>query len=150
MYGRMQELGSLKSLLLYVPHLSGASTLFSHPELPFLRAHLRECLKSDGCSKADILLPEFPEDSPAHTGGLQLLMTMISVGICLKDDAVKVLHSICQQIWKTQWWIQDWKKPVFIPTLMKDNAKECSNYHTIAVILHSSKVMFKILQARLY
>ena len=67
----------------------------------------------------------------------------------LKDDAVKVLHSICQQIWKTQQWPQDSKIPVFIPIPKKDNAKECSNYHTIALISHSSKVMLKILQARL-
>ena len=67
----------------------------------------------------------------------------------LKDDAVKVLHSICQQIWKTQQWPQDWERSVFIPIPKKGNAKECSNYHTIALISHSSKVMLKILQARL-
>ena len=67
----------------------------------------------------------------------------------LKDDAVKVLHSICQQIWKTQQWPQDWKRSVFIPTPKKGNAKECSNCHTIALISHASKVMLKILQARL-
>ena len=65
----------------------------------------------------------------------------------LNDDAVKVLHSICQQIWKTQQWPQDWKRSVFIPIPKKGNAKECSNYHTIALISHSSKVMLKILQA---
>ena len=67
----------------------------------------------------------------------------------LKDDAVKVLHSVCQQIWKTQQWTQDWKRSVFIPTPQKDNAKECSNHHTIALISHASKVMLKILQASL-
>ena len=67
----------------------------------------------------------------------------------LKEDAVKVLHSICQQIWKTQQWPQNWKRSVFIPTPKKGNAKECSNYHTIALISHASKVMLKILQARL-
>ena len=67
----------------------------------------------------------------------------------LKDDAVKVLHSICQQIWKTQQWPQDWKRSVFIPIPKKGNPKECSNYHTIALISHASKVMLKILQARL-
>ena len=67
----------------------------------------------------------------------------------LKGDAVKVLHSICQQIWKTQQWPQDWKRSVFIPIPKKGNAKECSNYHTIALISHTSKVMLKILQARL-
>ena len=63
----------------------------------------------------------------------------------LKDDAVKVLHSICQQIWKTQQWPQDWKRSIFIPVPKKGNAKECSNYHTIALISHTSKVMLKIL-----
>ena len=67
----------------------------------------------------------------------------------LKDDAVKVLHSICQQIWKTQQWPQDWKRSAFIPIPKKDNAKEYSNYCTIAFISHASKVMLKILQARL-
>ena len=67
----------------------------------------------------------------------------------LKDSAVKVLHSICQQIWKTQQWTQDWKRLVFIPIPKKGNAKKCSNYHTIALITHASKVMLKILQARL-
>ena len=67
----------------------------------------------------------------------------------LKDDAVKVLHSKCQQIWKTQQWPQDWKRSVFIPISKKGNCKECSNYHTVALISHASKVMLKILQARL-
>ena len=67
----------------------------------------------------------------------------------LKDDAVKVLYSICQQIWKTQQWPQDWKRSVFIPIPKMRSAKECSNYCTIALISHASKVMLKILQARL-
>ena len=67
----------------------------------------------------------------------------------LKDDAVKVLHSICQQTWKTQQWSQDWKRSVVIPIPKKGNAKECSNYHAIALISHASKVMLKILQDRL-
>ena len=67
----------------------------------------------------------------------------------LKDDAVKVWHLICQQIWKTQQWPQDWKRSVFIPIPKTGNAKECSNHHTIALISHASKVMVKILQARL-
>jgi len=67
----------------------------------------------------------------------------------LKDDAVKVLHSICLQIWKTQQWPQDWKRSIFIPIPKKGNVKECSNYHTIALISYASKVMLKILQARL-
>ena len=67
----------------------------------------------------------------------------------LKDDAVKVLHSVCQQIWKSQLWAQDWKQSVFIPIPKKDNAKECSSYCTTAGISQANKVMFKILQARL-
>ena len=67
----------------------------------------------------------------------------------LKDDAVKGLHSICQQIWKTQQWPQDWKRSFFLPIPKKGNAKKCSNYCTIALISHTSKVMLKILQARL-
>ena len=67
----------------------------------------------------------------------------------LKDDAITVLHSICQQIWETQQWPQEWKRSVFIPMPKKGNAKECSNYCTIALISHTSKVMLKILQARL-
>ena len=67
----------------------------------------------------------------------------------LKDDAVKVLHSICQQIWQTQQWPWDWKRSIFILIPKKGNAKECSNYHTIALISHTSKVMLKIFQGRL-
>ena len=67
----------------------------------------------------------------------------------LKYDAVKVLHSICQQIWKTEQWPQDWKRSVFIPIPKKGNAKECANYCTIALISHANKVMLQILQARL-
>ena len=67
----------------------------------------------------------------------------------LKDDAMKVLHSICQEIWKIQQWPQDWKRSIFIPIPKKGNPKECSNYHTIVLISHASKVMIKILQARL-
>ena len=73
----------------------------------------------------------------------------VELFLILKDDAVKVLHSICQQIWKTQQWPQDWKRSVFIPVPKKGNAKECSNYHTNALISHASKVLLKILQARL-
>ena len=67
----------------------------------------------------------------------------------VKDDAVKVLHSLCQQIWKTQQWPQDWKRSVFTPIPKTGNAKECLNYRTIVLISHASKVMLKILQARL-
>ena len=80
------------------------------------------------------------------SGGDGILVELFQI---LKDDAVKVLHSICQQIWKTQQWLQDLKRSVFIPIPKKGNAKECSNYHTIALISHASKVMLKILQARL-
>ena len=80
------------------------------------------------------------------TGGNGIPVELLQI---LKDDAVKVLHSICQQIWKTQQWAQDWKRSVFIPIPKKGNAKERSNYHTIALISHASKVMLEILQARL-
>ena len=78
--------------------------------------------------------------------GFSLLVTIFQI---LKNYAVEVLHSIYQQIWKTQQWPQDWKRSVFIPIAKKGNAKECSNYLTIALISHASKVMLKILQARL-
>ena len=80
------------------------------------------------------------------TGGDKIPIELFQI---LKDDAVKVMHSICQQIKKTQQWPQDWKRSVFIPIPKKSNAKECSNYRTIALISYSSKVMLKILQARL-
>ena len=80
------------------------------------------------------------------SGGDGILVELFQI---LKDDAVKVLHLICKQIWKTQEWPQDWKRSVFIPIPKKGNAKECSNYCTIALISHACKVMLKILQARL-
>ena len=80
------------------------------------------------------------------SGGVRIPAELFQI---LKDDAVKVLHSICQQIWKTQQWPQDWKRSVFIPIPKKGDAKECSNFRTIALISHASKVMLKILQARL-
>ena len=76
-------------------------------------------------------------------------VTHIALGAYLHKGNSRVLHSICQQIWKTQQWPQDWKRSVFIPIPKKGNAKECSNYHTFALISHASKVMLKILQARL-
>ena len=76
-------------------------------------------------------------------------MESIELFQILKDDVVKVLHSICQQIWKTRQWSQDWKRSVFIPFPKEGNAKECSNYHTIVLISHTSKVMLKFLQFRL-
>ena len=81
----------------------------------------------------------------AH-GGDEIPVALFQI---LKDDAVKVLHTICQQIWKIQQWPQDWKRSVFIPIPKKGNAQECSNYHTIALISHTSKVMLKILQPSL-
>ena len=80
------------------------------------------------------------------SGGDEIPVELFQI---LKDDAVKVLHSICQQIWKAQQWPRDWKRSVFIPIAKKGNAKECSNYRTIALISHAIKVMLKILQARL-
>ena len=80
------------------------------------------------------------------TGGNGIPVELFQI---LKDDALKVLHSVCQQIWKTQQWPQNWKRSVFIPSQKKGNAKECSNYRTITLISHASKVMLKILQARL-
>ena len=79
-------------------------------------------------------------------GGVGIPAKLLKI---LKDDAVKVLHSIYQQTWKTQLWPQDWKRSVFIPISKKGNAKECSNYCTIALISHAGKVILKILQARL-
>ena len=78
------------------------------------------------------------------SGGVGILVELFQI---LKDDAVEVLHSVCQHIWRTQQWPQDWKRSVFIPIPKEGNAKECSNYRTIAVISHISKVMLKILQA---
>ena len=80
------------------------------------------------------------------SGGDEIPVELFQV---LKVDAVKVLHSICQKIWKSQQWPPDWERTVFIPIPKKGKAKECSNYHTIALISHTSKVMLKILQARL-
>ena len=81
------------------------------------------------------------------SGGNGILVELFQI---MKDDAVKVLHSICQQIWKTQQWPQDWKRSVFIPIPKKGNAKEYSNYHPNVLISHASKILFKILQARLH
>ena len=80
------------------------------------------------------------------SGGDEIPVELFQI---LKDGAVKVLHSICQKSWKTEQWPQDWKRSVFIPIPKKGNAKKCSNYHTIALISHASKVMLKILQARI-
>ena len=94
-----------------------------------------------------ILIPACTSSSPAFL--MMYSAYKLNKQGDLKDDAVKVLHSICQQIWKTQQWPQEWKRSVFILIPKKITAKECSNYHTVALISHSSKVMLKILQARL-
>ena len=108
-------------------------SLITHLEPDILECEVKRALESITTSKA--------------SGGDGIPVELFQI---LKDDVVKVLHSICQQIWKTQQWPQDWKKSVFIPIPKKDNAKECSNCRTIALILHASKVMLKILQARLH
>ena len=88
----------------------------------------------------------FTSQTNKANGGDEIPVELFQI---LKDDAVKVLHSICQQYWKTQQWQRDWKRSVFIPDPKKGNAKQCSNYCTIALISHTSKVMLKIFQVRL-
>ena len=104
----------------------------THPEPDILECKVKWALESITMNKA--------------SGGNGTPVELFKI---LTDDAVKVLQSLCQQIWKIQQWPQDWKRSVFIPITKKDNAKECSNYCTIALISHVSKVMLKILQARL-
>ena len=106
--------------------------VIAHPEPDIRECEVKWALESITMNKA--------------SGGERIPFELFQI---LKDDAVKVLYSICQQIWKTQQWPQDWKRSVFIPIPKKGNVKECSNYHTIAFISHASKVMLKILQARL-
>ena len=106
--------------------------VINHLEPDILECEVKWALESISTNKAN--------------GGDGLPVELFQI---LKDDAVKVLQSICQQIWKTQQWPQDWKRSVFIPIPKKGNAKECPNYHTIALISHTGKVMLKILQARL-
>ena len=106
--------------------------MITHLEPNILECEVRWALESINMNKA--------------TGGDGIPVDLFQI---LKDDVVKVLHSICQQIWKTQQWPQAWKRSVFIPIPKKGNAKECSNYRTIALISHATKVMLKILQARL-
>ena len=106
--------------------------VITHLELDILECEVQWALESIIMNKA--------------SGGDGIPVELFQI---LKDDAVKVLNSICQQIWKTQQWPQEWKRLVFIPIPKKDNAKECSNYCTITLISHASKVMLKILQARL-
>ena len=106
--------------------------VITHLELDILEYEVKWALGSITTNKA--------------SGGDRIPVELFQI---LKDDAVKVLHSICQQIWKTQQWPQDWKRSVFIPIPKKGNAKKCSKYCTIALISHTSKVMLKIFQARL-
>ena len=105
--------------------------MITHLEPDILESHIKWPLGSITINKA--------------SGGDGIPVELLQI---LKDDPVKVLHSICQQIWKTQQWPQDWNMSVFIPIPKKGNAKECSNYCTTALISHTSKVMLKILQAR--
>ena len=106
--------------------------MITHLEPDILESEVKQVLTSFAINKA--------------SGGDGIPAELFQI---LKDDSVKVLHSICQQIWKTQLWPQDWKMSIFIPIPKKGNAKECSNYHTIALSSHASKVMLKILQASL-
>ena len=106
--------------------------MITHLEPDILECEIKRALESITMNKA--------------SGGDGIPVELFEI---LKDDAIKLLHSICQQIWKTQQWSQDWKRSVFVPIPKKGNAKECSKYCTIALISHASKVMLKILQARL-
>ena len=133
----MAESEELKSLLIKVKEESEKVGLklngvITHLESDILECEVKWALESITTNKA--------------SGGDGIPVDLFQI---LKDDVVKALHSICQQIWKTQQWPQDWKRSVFIPIPKKDNAKECSNYCTIALITHTSKEMLKILQARL-
>ena len=134
---KKKEKENLRSSMLLLSHrtgwcLSRNTYALSHLELDILECEVKWALESITTNKA--------------SGGDGITVKLFQI---LKDDAVKVLHSICQHIWKTQQCSQDWKRSVFIPIPKKGNAKECSNYHTIALISHASKVMLKILQARL-
>ena len=104
--------------------------------ITYLKSDILEC-------KVKWTLGSIPTNKASGGDGIPVELFQI-----LKEDAVKVLHSICQQIWKTQQWPQDWERSVFIPIAKKGNAKECSNYCIIALISHASKVVLKILQAR--
>ena len=115
---------------LHDPHNHGG--VITHPESDILKCEVKWALGSNTTNKP--------------SGGDEIPVERFQI---LKHDAIKVLDSICQQIWKTQQWPQDWKRSIFIPILKKGNFKQYSNYHTIALISHATKVMLKILQARL-
>ena len=106
--------------------------VISHSEPDILECEVKWAFGSTAASKA--------------SGGDGIPAELFKI---LKDDAIKVLHSMCQQIWKTQQWPQDWKRSIFIPVLKKGSTKKCSTYQTIALISHASKIILKILQARL-
>ena len=127
-----KSMGNVKWYIKAVHDPDNHDGVITHLEPGILECEVKWALESITMNKA------------SGGGGIPVELFQI-----LKDDAVKVLHSICQQIWKTKQWPQDWKKLVFMSIPKKGNAKECSNYHTIALISHTSKVMFKILQARL-
>uniref|UniRef100_A0A4W2BVM0 RNA-directed DNA polymerase n=1 Tax=Bos indicus x Bos taurus TaxID=30522 RepID=A0A4W2BVM0_BOBOX len=129
---RWQEYTELYQKDLHNPDLQYPDSVITHLEPDILECEVKWALGSITTNKA--------------SGGDGIPVELFQI---LKDDAVKMLHSICQQIWKTQQWPQDWKRSVFIPIPKKGNAKECSNYRTIALISHTGKVTFKILQARL-
>ena len=127
---RWQEYTELYKKILHDP--DNHDSVIIHPEPDTVQCEVKWALGSITTNKA--------------SGGNGIPVELFQI---LKDDAVKVLHSICQQMWKTQEWTQDWKRSVFIPIPKKGNAKECSNYCKITLISHASKVMFNILQARL-
>ena len=106
--------------------------VITHLESDILECKVKQALENITTNKA--------------SGGNRIPVELFQI---LEDDAVKVLHLICQQIWLTQQWPLDWRRPVFMPIPKRGNAKECSNYHTIALISHASNIMLKILQARL-
>ena len=127
---RWQEYTELYKKDLYNP--DNQDGVITHLEPNILECEVKKALRSITITKA--------------SGGNGIAVELFQI---LKDDAVKVLHSICQQIWKTHQWPQDWKRSVFLPIPKKGNAKERSNYHIISHISHASKVMLKIFQARL-
>jgi len=129
---RWQEFTELYKKDLHEPDNHKGMITPTHLELDILECEVKWALGSITMNKA--------------SGGDRIPVELFQI---LKDDAMKVLHSIRQQIWKTQQWPQDWKRSVFIPIPKKGNAKECANYRTIAFISHASKVMPKMLQARL-
>ena len=129
---RWQEYTELYEKDLHDPDIHDGVITHTHLEPDILECEIKWSLGSITTIKA--------------SGGDGIPVELLQI---LKDDAVKGMHSICQQIWKTQQWPQDWKRSIFIPISKKGNAKECLDYHTIALISHNSKAMLKILQARI-